>query len=60
MSRWTIPFCVGCIERVRNLDSERQNQLRLHRSPCDAVRFSVMPSRNSMAMKASPCWSSIS
>jgi hypothetical protein len=30
-------FCVGCVERVRNLDSQRQDQLGFHRSPIDAM-----------------------
>jgi hypothetical protein len=30
-------FCVGCVERVRNLDSQRQNQLGFQRSASDAM-----------------------
>ena len=30
-------FCVCCVQRVRNLDGEGQNQLGFHRSPSDAV-----------------------
>ena len=30
-------FGVGCVERVRNLDSERQNQLGFERMPRNSV-----------------------
>ena len=30
-------FRMGCVECVGNLDGQRQNQLRLHRSPADTV-----------------------
>ena len=30
-------FCMSCIERVRNLDGERQNQLGFQRTPSDAM-----------------------
>ncbi len=31
------PFCVSGIERVRNRDGQRKNQLGFHRSPSDAM-----------------------
>src|ERR1022692_1304358 len=30
-------FCMGCIERVRNLDGPRQNQFVFHRSACNSM-----------------------
>jgi len=50
---------VRCIQSAGNFDSERQNQFGFQRTPRDPV-LSVIPSRNSMAMKVRPCWSSIS
>jgi len=49
---------VGGIERIGNLDAQRQNQLAFHWTARNAV-LQLTPSRNSMAMNASPCWPSI-
>jgi hypothetical protein len=51
------PLRVGGVERVGNLDCEIQEDIGLD----GFLRyFSVTPSRNSIAMKAWPCWWSIS
>ena len=53
-------FGVGGIERIGNLDGQRQNQSRFPADGPPMRCFSVMPSRNSMAMKAWPSCSPIS
>ena len=52
-------FGVGGIERVGNLDGQRQNHVQFQRTPGDAM-LQRLPSRNSMAMKVCPLSSSIS